>query len=111
MASAPQYRPRRTFSKFDAIYTTIPLAVSVVPKRIMEPIPALRLGRRGTQPVATQKPIVEVSGTAMDIATSAQYPHPALAPPIATAVPTTHDPVSITDSVVKRISRWSRAEC
>ena len=52
----------------------MPFSVRVPPKCIMEPMPARRRGIPGTQPVASQKPMLATSGVITDEATSAQYP-------------------------------------
>ena len=89
----------------------ISFSVSVPPKFIIERMPTRLRGIAGTQPVASQKPMLATSGVVTDDATSAQYPQPIAAPPMAIAAPTVSDATLITAMAVKRICRCNSAEC
>src|SRR4029077_18112536 len=109
--SAPQKRPRRSFSAFHARYTTKLLQVANPPKWSIDRTPDLRRGGPGTQGTANHRapaPTIEVATTMPTRDQSRQPNNDKATPGTETAA---RDNTSIFACVTNRIPRWSNAPC
>src|SRR5439155_6066811 len=82
-----------------------------IANRSTGPVPTPRRGSPGTHRHKAHAPTNVDSGSATVPATSAQYPHPALARRIDIATETTRARMALVETSENRIARLRRAKC